>query len=772
MKSHAPMQTLEHAAAAQAFDQAVSAQQWERADQLLETLTGVQTDHTAEQAAILHMHRERWEEAAAAWELLSTKNPQAALRRTLCRNLSSLKTHRPTVYRTLVDADLSDAYCVHAFPDGQQTIGAKGDGQQTTLLSRNPAADVKTAMTQLQPACAQGQPLALLSIGDGHILNVLSRHPQTLQLGMTQQIFLIEPDPRLVLACLLLHDFTGPAGPIEQERVMWYVGRQWLDAFRVDVLTDRYLPFPQFNIKAGLSSASIERSLVRVIGELQKIDARAEQDVKTYYSGVTTETIVRAIRKSATRPPRVMLLTTIFSTVLQYSTRDAADAFRSLGWDVLVVIEPTHHHRMTRCAIRRSLAEFKPDLIFQIDHNRFEHVDLFPAVLPFVDWIQDLLPNLMTPAAGRKIGANDFVLAPSLQRWVDEFQYPARQCLEFRKLTRVPKRPTSWAADANEVVYVSNWSQTAEKVRSDLINDVQGPARDVTQSVIDQMIAVYACGESLPTPGDVRRLLLSAMADLELAGDERLIRQTTSRLFDRMNNLLFRQQGLRWAADACRAYGLRLSIYGNGWENNPEFSTFARGPIGYGEPLEALTRSAGINLILEPFMCTAHQRLLDAIVAGGFCLVRDHPTNQTTDAWIDLLTRVNDSADTGVAVRGMLSLEDRTTFDAIRATCDTLDAAPGEIDHVATVRRLQQAGFLPSSGPMLPLLDQVCFGSGVELADKMMRLSRDDALRSQIARTQRQTITSRYSYAAGMESMLRFVVDRLSESTNSHAKAA
>ena len=171
-------------------------------------------------------------------------------------------------------------------------------------------------------------------------------------------------------------------------------------------------------------------------------------------------------------------------------------------------------------------------------------------------------------------------------------------------------------------------------------------------------------------------------------------------------------------------------------------------------------------------MCTAHQRPIDALVAGGFCLVRDHPTNHTTDAWIDLLARAPDSLQSGAAIRDSLKEDDQVAYDTIRAACDALDAAPGDIDHAATVRRLQAAGFLPHHGPMVPLLDQVLFSTSETLADKLLRFSRDAELRSEIARVQRRAITERYSYTAGMERMTRFIVQRLCEPTTFHAKAA
>ena len=106
----------------------------------------------------------------------------------------------------------------------------------------------------------------------------------------------------------------------------------------------------------------------------------------------------------------MLLLTTRFSTVLQYSTRDTAEAFERIGWDARVVIEPSPSHRLYQHGIRQAVDEFQPDLVFQIDHLRYEHGDLFPPGVPFACWVQDHLPNLQIPGAGQAVGMRDFVL--------------------------------------------------------------------------------------------------------------------------------------------------------------------------------------------------------------------------------------------------------------------------------------------------------------------------------------------------------------------------
>jgi hypothetical protein len=289
----------------------------------------------------------------------------------------------------------------------------------------------------------------------------------------------------------------------------------------------------------------------------------------------------------------------------------------------------------------------------------------------------------------------------------------------------------------------------------------------------DRMIATYEAGGSLPTMGDCRRLLVDTMRDLQLQGDETLIRQTATRLFDRMNNLLFRQQGLRWAAAACEALGLELQIYGNGWDKHPEFSNHARGSIGYGTDLEELTRSAAVNLVLEPFVCIAHQRVLDALAAGGFCLIRANPATAVLQSIIDLIaTGGNEVTDSASLAATLDDPEAKIALQNTLADCAAIDPASIAIDQIANSRNLQRNGFLPDRGAILPLLDQVSFGSSDALQHALARFVRDESLRSDVARAQREAVESRYGYASGMRRVVQFIRARLESESVTRDRAA
>lgn len=768
------MQAAERLVVTQDFIHSVSRHEWERAERLYPDLGPMLTDDCLVALSQLHFHHERWAEAVDCLGQLKNPSPEHAMKIRLARNFHSLRQHRPMVYRTLVDVEIGNAYRIHPSPSGIPSLMARrSDGSEVLLAGGpDPQQAAQQLCHQLRPAFQTGSALAFLGIGDGCAFNTLVRQSPTLFLGRRQAIYLLEPDARLVFACLLLHDMTGPQGPIESQNVLWYVGQGWGERFRIDLLTTRTLPFPQISVKLGHHPQPIEQVLASTLTKLTNTDARCQQEIAAYYQPLTASDFSRAIRGQAGRPPRVLFLTTRFSTVLQHSTRDAAEAFRQLGWETYIIIEPASHHALSRVGIRQVLADFKPDLVFQIDHHRFEHSDLFPDNLPFVNWIQDLLPHLMTPETGKKLSFRDFVLTPSRQRWIEEYAYPPRQCMEFRKLTRIPSRPISWSGHSNRVTYVSNWSQLPSAIHQELLAGTSGSTRKVIDLTCQKMIAVYQSGHSLQTPGDVRQILLKTMQELGLTAEESVLRLTTTRLFDRMNNVLFRQQGLVWAKRACESLGLELRVYGTGWDKHPDFARCASGTIDYGPDLEELTRQSAINLVLEPFVCISHQRFLDAIVAGGFCLIRDNPVNHNIHSIIELIGAAGTPVENAVQLLEKLPQTYREQYDQTIQACDRADCSPGAVDHVAIVRALQQCNLLPEQGLMLPLWDRIVFGSYEDLHQKLARFTRDEELRVRIARVQRQYVEQRFSYQAGIQYVLRFIQDRLDHEPSSLPLAA
>ena len=752
-----------------------------------------QRDHVPAAPGDVLMRRRRWAEAAAAFEDVARRDPATEMKRRLSLNLASLERHRPEVYATLLALPAQRQYAIATTASGQPTVVRRGaDGSVTSLSSGNdPLGAAASAKQQIHDATKSGEAVGLCGIGDGYLVQVLAHNPPALFMDKAQPVFVIEPEPHVALQCLMIHDYSGPRGPIEQARFGWFVGDGWERRLEETLLADLFLPGPSLLVGQGGSDASIQPRVREIIQKLADLDARLAAQVDAYYASVGAD-----FTTTGSRRPRVLLLTTRFSTVLQFSTSDTAAAFERLGWDARVVIEPSSHHRVLRTAIRDALGRFKPDLVFQIDHLRHEHNGLFPAALPFACWVQDHLPHLATTDAGSRVGPLDFVLTDATATYVDKFGYPARQCVALPKLTadalplppgqgrgegasksvtepalEIPLTPTLSRGERQncDIVFVSNASQTpAAMVAQAVATYGQTEAsRELVTLCCDRMATVYASGGSLPTYGDVCAVLGETLGDLRLKlpvdDFDRLARWLTHPF----NDALYRQQALRWAAGSAGELGLTLALYGNGWENHPEFAPFARGPVAYGQPLADLTRRSRINLQVVPYLCL-HQRLLDGLMAGGFFLVRTHPADVAPAALLDFLdANVDASVRTTPATAASLPPPLKAEFEALLSACRPGLCTTGLEDVVTMVRDWQNAGQLvPGEGP-LPMLAETSFHDAASFTERLRRFAGDPSLRGEVSRAQRGSVARRLTYDAGIGRVVGRMRQLLRESNDS-----
>jgi len=763
-------------------------------------------DAALRQAGDALMRRRQWAEAASTFALVADRDAAGEMKRRLCANLASLAGHRPDVYAALVALPAQQEYTVAATASGKPTIVHRGaDGATVSLSSgQDPHAAAAAAKQQIYAATKSGEAVGLCGIGDGYLAQVLAHNPPALFMDKQQPVFVIEPEPQIVLQCMMIHDYSGTGGSIEQARFHWFVGTGWEERLEATLLGDLFLASPSLMVGQGSAAPQIQAALRSIVGRQVALDNARAATIERHYAAKSAGDF--ATRFDTARPgrPRVLLLTTRFSTVLQYSTGDTAAAFERLGWEARVVIEPSPHHRVLSTALRAAVAEFQPDLVFQIDHLRHEHNGLFPGNVPFACWIQDHLPHLATRAAGESVGPLDFVLTDAAATYAEKFGYPLGQCIALPKLTvdtlavdtlplpvvrgragvgapslessqtaPTPTLPRSTGRggsgirmteprplpqgerekEGDDLIFVSNASQSPEAMVDQAVATYgQSPeSRELVTRCCRRMVDVYASGHSLPVYGEVCAILSSSLAELGLKLPTEDFDRLARWLTHPFNDALYRQQVLGWAANAAQELGLTLALYGNGWEHHPRFAPFARGPIAYGKPLAQLTRRSRINLQIVPYLCL-HQRLLDGLMAGGFFLVRTHPSDLAPGALLDfLIEHADESARTTPAVTSSLPPSLRGTLDALLNACRPCLSTTGAEDLVTMVRDWHEAGQLvPREGP-LPLLDHTGFNDAASLRDRVSRFVHAPALRDAVSATQRQSVAERLTYDAGIK---------------------
>lgn len=746
---------------------------YEGAQQILGAESGVPTCAALRRMAEMLMRRRQWPQAA--W--LFTRLPAASLdagdlmKRRLAANLGALQQHRPSVYEALVALPVQSIFAVAGTPSGRQTVTHRRPDDTVISLSGgpDPLAAARVASSRLYEQTLAGEPVALRGVGDGYLVRVLADNPPTLFLDKQQPVFLIEPEPQILLQCLMIHDYTGAAGPIEQPRFRWFVGNEWYVSLEQALLNDLFLPVPSISIGQGLDAPQFPERLNGIVERLLDRDAVAMAEVSAYYDRRSAADFAEAF-SGARRPPRVLLLTTRFSTVLQYSTRDAAAAFERRGWEARVMIEPSSHHRVMRSAVAAALAEFKPDLVFQIDHLRHEHGDLFPVNLPFACWIQDHLPHLMSREAGRHVEDFDFVLTDAIGTYADKFGYPARQCVPLPKLVVSTEPAVLEDARIDDLVFVSNASQAVGAMTADAMRQygTNSNAAELITRCCRAISDIYERGDSLPTYNHVCTVLHATMAELSLSlpaeGFDVLARWMTHPF----NDALYRQQALRWAAAAVQQQGLTLALYGKGWEAHPEFRPHARGPIAYGEPLRRLTRRSRINLQIVPYLCL-HQRLLDGLMAGGFFLVRTHPADLAPAALLRFLDESDArNAATSEQARALLPPDRRAELSGFIEACRPCMCSTGREDVVTMTREWEEAGQITASEGPLPMLNEIGFHDFSSLSLRVSKFAHLSVLRDSISAKQRRSVGARLTYDAG----IRRVVGRIQQLLSETADAA
>ena len=690
-----------------------------------------------------HLRAARFNEAARLLGRIINRDTTVHILHTLARNLDALKTHHPHLVSPIASAEDSPAFSIGQTDAGLAVVRNTDAGPQP--LNNTPLDKIRPT---LDKAVDEDQPITLAGLGDGALLAHLAANPPRMLHTQQQVIYVVEPDLSLIRLVMMTRDLTTA---IAQPRIQWCLGPTAGETLQQSLINTPHLLSPSHVVFGQPTNAALVDGLIT-----PAVKARNAHDdnqllkIKRWDEAQSADKLAELLSDNPPRTPRVLLFTSRFTTVLQYATADTAEAFEQLGWETRTLIEPADHLRCNASAVVDVVAEYQPDVIFQIDHLRGEFHTLLPANIPFVCWVQDHLPNLIHPSAGKSVQLRDYVLTAVASRYTREYHYPARQCIALSKLTRLPKLPNASLANGDDLVFVSNASTPTDQDIEAITDNFrhQPVAAAMMEDCCRRIAAVYEQGRALPTQLDIVEVLEQTERDHNGRIDDPTKRDAVIHLlFNRLNNNLYRQQAVAWAADAADRLNLNLALFGSGWEDHPRFAPYARGPIAYGQPLEQLTRHARINLQVVPFQCT-HQRLLDGIAAGGFFLVRSHPFDALAQQLAEHLQAHPDTR----------SLEDLP--DALRQRARPLTWIG---DPVCVTRDWLACGLVRHDTTALPQLDAVTFDSPDTLQQRIAHYIDNPDARAAVTEAQRRYVAETFSYTAGMSRVIREIRTRLKE---------
>ncbi|MCH8966505.1 MAG: glycosyltransferase family 1 protein [Planctomycetes bacterium] len=622
------------------------------------------------------------------------------------------------------------------------------------------------------PAALFCGPYLVMADRFGLLLDRVYEGTEKMFLTFSPRIYLVEPDPLLLGVTLFISESIDRYC---DERVSLFVGSNAAEEL-LDFLRRRQdRTLPEF-LLCGRSPSWLPFQqacdAIRSQGESRAREAlETFAGVEGYYASLPDDHWKR--RFESGEPLRVLGFTSRFTTYLQYSMRDCKAAFERLGHRFELLIEQNDHDLLPSNRNAQAVAALKPDLIFVIDHLRYEFPYTLPANVPFVCWIQDQLPNLTSKQAGQSLGPLDYCIAPEVDQFVRHYDYPSDQGMRWTMATNDRLYSAERLSDPKlapyrcDISFVSNQSKLPRVFHAERLkmlpdsDDVRLLAEHLFQAIEREMI-------ERPGTAGVR----SAMTLLEKMQQEIGVSLPTLQIKDAMTRfyihplteLMYRQTAMEWVADYCDRSGRTLHLYGNGWEEHPRFAKYARGFAKNGEELRAIYQASSINLQITSYGAI-HQRLLDGLAAGGFFLIRYCPTDtirEVTQTLLEVVEQYDIQTNMAYCAEDYPILtqawRDLQELHGETGACDTVLIHPGELDRL---RALAAGDFRLVARAVFDRYDDVVFRSADEFARMADHYLQDAETREEIANSMRKTVLERFTYDALVRDLLSFIHERL-----------
>ncbi|MBF0611558.1 MAG: glycosyltransferase family 1 protein [Magnetococcales bacterium] len=303
------------------------------------------------------------------------------------------------------------------------------------------------------------------------------------------------------------------------------------------------------------------------------------------------------------RPWRILFITSYFTTVLQYVVQDLVVAFQQLGHATRIVQDRSISEWLDSQLIAKEVVDFKPDAIFIIDHIRSEFPDCIPKAIPFICWVQDLLPHLTEGQLVKGLNQHDltYCMTAPWATHLKEHGYPHADVMLFGVNTDRFKPLADRGPPENSVAFITHLHPQREpKEMPGLFQwlDEKCQAEDAPMTMVTPPLVEEACAKY----GVVLENMYSDTIYLTIAN---YIRE------------LARMRMAEWLLQA----GIPLALYGEGWDRFPHFAPFAKGILANGEPLVRAYQKHKVIMHVGRKL-NLHNRVFEVIASGGFVLVR------------------------------------------------------------------------------------------------------------------------------------------------------
>lgn len=446
--------------------------------------------------------------------------------------------------------------------------------------------------------------------------------------GYAPRLFVVQRDPVEFLEGVSRLDMDDI---LSSPRVVLAVGEDAAEQLMKRFVADIDLALPGFVIAppGGVSKVSPTPVIERALAMQEQLHYSLKAQTVSVYSvrdrAWWAHRYAEACAPNSTKPLRILLPISRYSTFVRHSSNDLAQALRDLGHEARVLMEPDDSSKLASPAYLRQFAEWQPDLVILINYTR-QHMGqaVIPGV-PVVCWIQDAMPQLFSPQVGAAQSDLDFVAGYLPPELFDRFGYRRTNTLNSpvvvseRKFHNAPADATLLREHECEVAYVSHQSEPPESFLARVLATSKPgtPPYRAVELAVPQLEAAIAKAMTARISNLVDDAALGALRAATGADpDPRVVAVFKHQFCAPYAERRFRHETLLWTAEIARKRGWRFKLYGNGWNRHPSLAEFAAGPLEHGEALRASYQAAAVHLHMSTYS-VVHQRVMECAMSGG-----------------------------------------------------------------------------------------------------------------------------------------------------------
>ncbi len=399
---------------------------------------------------------------------------------------------------------------------------------------------------------------------------------------------------------------------LKKNRIVFLVGKQGVyEYFREDMVIFPSIAY--YNCFHDVYHPILEQAIeIR-----QREDLEGSRDIKRYYKENQDNIIVRI--KSG--KPRILFYTSCFTTALKYHTRDCMQAASRLGCEVQLLMEPDGIHRVYERDIIQYIKRFKPDIIFNIDHFRFEY-SVIPKEIIWITWVQDPLPEIMDKETPLKLKSKDFVMSHyTTWKKFREIGYPLKSLID----APIP---------ANAYIYKPYGLSIEESKKyscdicfvchaSDVDAHIVELLGKVPQKLKEEVCVIYKgyqnyvneTGRIFYSEKEFQEYVEGILGfDYNITRMREIVNYLVSDMYNGFNQRVFRQALVDWILDAGFT---EIKLWGNGWTTEEKYKKYAMGSAENGETLSKIYQASKV-VVGNNIVTTAAARAWETMLSGGF----------------------------------------------------------------------------------------------------------------------------------------------------------